>query len=81
MGREALFAKHPAARGYLRDSSGFRLYERREKLVAKLLLEIERRKSELERGSRYALAPAAAVEKTARKTPKGAVPEAPRAKR
>jgi deoxyhypusine synthase len=42
MGREALFRKHPEARGYLRDPDGYRLYERREELVSKLLREIER---------------------------------------
>src|SRR5262245_49874023 len=43
MGREALFAKHPAARGYLRDREGYRLFDRREALVEKLLREVERR--------------------------------------
>jgi hypothetical protein len=43
MGREALFAKHPAARGYLRDPKGYRLYDRRDDLVAKLLLEVKRK--------------------------------------
>ena len=41
MGRKALFEKHPAARGYLRDPAGYRLFDRREELVDKLLLEIE----------------------------------------
>src|SRR5262249_44521723 len=36
MGREKLFAKHPAARGYLRDREGYRLFDRREVLVSKL---------------------------------------------
>jgi deoxyhypusine synthase len=70
MGREALFAKHPAARGYLRDTAGFRLYERREQLVRKLLDEVARRKGELERGSKYALAPVDGARKTGRKTVK-----------
>ena len=42
MGREALFAKHPEARGYLRDPKGYRLYDRREELVKKLLDEVKR---------------------------------------
>lgn len=42
MGREALFAKHPEARGYLRDPEGYRLYDRREELVEKLLGEVKR---------------------------------------
>jgi deoxyhypusine synthase len=40
MGREALFAKHPAARGYLRDREGYRLFDRREELMEKLLREV-----------------------------------------
>jgi deoxyhypusine synthase len=43
MGREALFAKHPAARGYLRDPDGYRLYDRREELVEKLFGEVRKR--------------------------------------
>jgi deoxyhypusine synthase len=42
MGREALFAKHPAARGYLRDPNGYRLFDRREELVERLLGEVKR---------------------------------------
>ena len=42
MGREALFKKHPEARGYLRDPKGYRLYDRREELVEKLLGEVKR---------------------------------------
>lgn len=41
MGTKALFEKHPAARGYLRDPDGYRLFDRREKLVLKLLYELE----------------------------------------
>ncbi len=37
MGEEALFAKHPKARGYLRSSAGYRLFERRERLVERLV--------------------------------------------
>jgi len=42
MGREKLFAKHPEARGYLRDPKGYRLYDRREELIQKLLDEVKR---------------------------------------
>ena len=35
-GEEALFAREPKARGYLRDRAGYRLYEVREQLTAKL---------------------------------------------
>jgi len=59
MGREALFAKHPEARGYLRDPEGYRLYDRREKLVEKLLAEVKRNAKRLEDEASYALAPAA----------------------
>jgi deoxyhypusine synthase len=37
MGEEALYAKHPKARGYLRPRDGYRLYERREELTSRLL--------------------------------------------
>jgi len=37
MGEDELFAKHPDARGYLRDRAGYRLFDRREELVETLL--------------------------------------------
>ena len=37
MGEEALFEKHPKARGYLRPREGYRLYTRRDELVETLL--------------------------------------------
>ncbi|MCS6914039.1 MAG: deoxyhypusine synthase family protein [Myxococcales bacterium] len=40
MGEEALFAKHPRARGYLRPRQGYRLFERREELCARLLEDV-----------------------------------------
>jgi len=57
MGREALFAKHPAARGYLRDTAGYRLYDQRGPLVAKLMAEVKKRASALRKESSYPLAP------------------------
>jgi deoxyhypusine synthase len=42
MGREALFKKHPEARGYLRDRDGYGLFRRREELVEKLMREVAR---------------------------------------
>jgi deoxyhypusine synthase len=36
IGEEALFADEPKARGYLRPRAGYRLYERREELTARL---------------------------------------------
>jgi deoxyhypusine synthase len=63
MGREALFAKHPAARGYLRDVAGYQLYDRREDLQRKLLEEVRKKSKRLEAEGRYALAVAPQVEK------------------
>ncbi len=57
MGREALFEKHPAARGYLRDARGYRLMDRREDLCAKLLEEIRTKETALREGLAYPLAP------------------------
>ncbi len=37
MGEEALFAKHPKARGYLRDRTGYRLFDKRDGLVDRLI--------------------------------------------
>ncbi len=56
MGREALFAKHPAARGYLRDAAGYRLYDRREELQLKLLGEVGKHAKRLDAESGYPLA-------------------------
>lgn len=56
MGREALFKKHPAARGYLRDPRGYRLYERRDELVGRLLAAVAKERKRMEKECRYALA-------------------------
>ncbi len=45
MGEEALFAKHPKARGYLRPKAGYRLYEQRERLVTRLTEEVKKNKT------------------------------------
>jgi deoxyhypusine synthase len=37
MGEEALFAKHPKARGYLRSRDGYRLYDKRAQASEQLL--------------------------------------------
>ena len=60
MGTKALFEKHPAARGYLRDPRGYRLFDRREKLVDKLFFELEcgKPKPEPKRRRRAASRPA-----------------------
>lgn len=57
MGREELFAKHPAARGYLRDTAGYRLLERREELLAKLREDVAGAGERLAGESEYPLAP------------------------
>ena len=57
MGEEALFAKHPEARGYLRARSGYRLYDERERLLRALEDELKARPAELGAGYDYALAP------------------------
>jgi deoxyhypusine synthase len=56
MGAEALFEKHPAARGYLRDENGYRLMDRREELTGKLLEELRGMQAELRAGRDYPLA-------------------------
>lgn len=45
MGEEALFAKHPKARGYLRPSAGYRLFEQRERLVERLTGEVRKNRA------------------------------------
>lgn len=40
LGEETLFARHPEARGYLRDARGYRLYEQRDALCGKLLKDV-----------------------------------------
>jgi deoxyhypusine synthase len=37
MGSEALFQQHPKARGYLRPKEGYRLFEKRDALISKLI--------------------------------------------
>jgi deoxyhypusine synthase len=59
MGEEALFAKHPKARGYLRPREGYRLFERREGMVEKLVGEVAKNKEWLFDTLSYPLAPAA----------------------
>lgn len=56
MGEEALFAKHPKARGYLRGRDGYRLFEQRERLVTQLLGEVKKNKEWLLDTLQYPLA-------------------------
>ena len=56
-GDDALFEKHPTARGYLRDRAGYRLMDRREELVGRLLEQVREREANLREGLDYPLAP------------------------
>jgi deoxyhypusine synthase len=56
MGEEALFAKHPKARGYLRPQGGYRLYEKRDGLVERLVGEVQKNKAWLLDTLQYPLA-------------------------
>jgi deoxyhypusine synthase len=55
MGEEALFEKHPKARGYLRPKAGYRLFEKRDALCARLLDEVRANKEWLLESLRYPL--------------------------
>jgi len=57
MGEEALFERHPAARGYLRPAEGYRLIERRTELCQRLLEEVRDHEEKLRAGLDYPLAP------------------------
>jgi deoxyhypusine synthase len=55
-GYEALFAREPAARGYLRSTEGYRLFEKREALVERLTLDVKLNRDWLLRSLDYGLA-------------------------
>jgi deoxyhypusine synthase len=55
-GEEALFAREPAARGYLRPTAGYRLFEKREALVARLTEDVKLNRDWLLRSLDYGLA-------------------------
>ena len=55
MGEEALFEKHPKARGYLRPKAGYRLFEQRERLVDRLTQEVQKNKAWLLETLQYPL--------------------------
>lgn len=57
MGREALFAQHPKARGYLRDREGYRLFAKRDELLARLFKQVKQDSARLRKESTYPLAP------------------------
>jgi deoxyhypusine synthase len=55
IGREALFAEDPRARGYLRPRDGYRLFEKREELTKRLLEEVRRNGEWLRKSLTYPL--------------------------
>jgi len=55
MGESALFESQPKARGYLRDRSGYRLYEKRDGLTEKLLEDVRNNREWLLESLRYPL--------------------------
>lgn len=55
IGREALFAEDPRARGYLRPRDGYRLFEKREELTKRLLEEVRRNGEWLKKSLTYPL--------------------------
>lgn len=56
MGREALFEKHPEAKGYLRPAEGYRLMDRREELTRRLLDEVRAHSAAQDSETPYPLA-------------------------
>jgi deoxyhypusine synthase len=55
-GAEALFAREPAARGYLRPAEGYRLFAQREQLVERLVEDVKLNREWLENSLAYGLA-------------------------
>jgi deoxyhypusine synthase len=53
MGKDELFAKHPAARGYLRDTGGYRLFEKRDALLERLLDKVRAEADRIRATTRY----------------------------
>ena len=56
IGEEALFEREPKARGYLRPREGYRLYEAREELCARLTKDVVANREWLEESLKYPLA-------------------------
>jgi deoxyhypusine synthase len=80
MGEKALFAKHPAAKGYLRADEGYRLMDRREELVRALLEELKGMERELRAGLGYDMA-GAVTRRTAPKVQSAGSSKKPGSKR
>jgi len=57
LGRETLFERHPEARGYLRPTAGYRLYDQRVELTAALHEVLRRRNMDAAPQPSYPLAP------------------------
>jgi deoxyhypusine synthase len=55
-GEEALFARAPKARGYLRPRAGYRLFEQREELCRRLTADVKENREWLEESLEYPLA-------------------------
>jgi deoxyhypusine synthase len=56
IGSDALFEREPKARGYLRPREGYRLYEAREELCARLTKDVKANREWLEESLKYPLA-------------------------
>jgi deoxyhypusine synthase len=54
-GEEAVFAREPKARGYLRPSVGYRLYEQRERLTDALMTDVRANREWLQQSLHYPL--------------------------
>jgi deoxyhypusine synthase len=52
-GEEAVFAREPKARGYLRDRSGYRLFDQREELVRRLTNDVQANRDWLLKSLKY----------------------------
>jgi deoxyhypusine synthase len=60
-GEEALFRLDPAARGYLSPRTGYRLFDQRDRLNEKLLVEVQKNRGWLLDTLKYPLAASASV--------------------
>jgi deoxyhypusine synthase len=54
-GEEAVFAREPKARGYLREAGGYRLFEERDRLTDALLADVRANREWLEKSIHYPL--------------------------
>jgi deoxyhypusine synthase len=54
-GEEAVFAREPHARGYLREPAGYRLFEQRDRLTGVLLEDVRKNREWLQQSLEYPL--------------------------